>query len=172
MDAFRAEFACHRLSEDALRRLRWRKARKVGTPAKRGGIPGHQNCAALGSHRRRRETAGEIEEAHRVDLEVVVQHARLDLQERAPHAADRIVDEHAWLAERALDGVNRTGDLGRVGDVAQEALGFGHFTLQRCKPVIVTGKHRHSIAALREAPCQRGPGAWADAGYDANRLLL
>jgi hypothetical protein len=99
--------------------------------AKRRGVARDQDSAVAGLHHRGREAAREVKQAHGIDLEIAVQHLRVDLHERAAGAAHRIVDQHRRLAHLLAHRSDRRIELRLVGDVASKGLGVGDLVLER-----------------------------------------
>jgi len=123
--ALRSELARHGLGQDPLRRLGRRKASERGFAAQGRRIPGGDDVATPGADHGGREPPRQIQQPHRVDLEIAVEHRRVDLEEGAEGTADRVVHQVCGRSELPLDVLSRSLDLCRVGDVTGIASGTG-----------------------------------------------
>src|SRR5215831_12515500 len=65
-------------------------------------IAGHNDGPLTGGYHGRCDTTREVEQAHRVDLEVPIERRWVDLHERSPGAAHSIVDQDSGSAQFAL----------------------------------------------------------------------
>jgi hypothetical protein len=101
-------------------------------------------------------------------LEIPVEHLRLDLQERAPPSAYRVVDEHARGAVSFADFDNGVRDLALAGNIADHGVGIGKFLLQRADAFRRTGQRNDAKSFAREASDDRGAGAGTDPGNYGN----
>src|SRR5205823_3377538 len=104
------------------------------------------------------------------DLEVAVQHLRVDLHEAAERTADRVVHEDFRRAELLLDRRDRGIDLGLIRHVARKGVRVGNGLREIAEPLRVAREHGDGIAACRKAAHQRAAGGRADAGDDTNGL--
>src|SRR5581483_11998968 len=111
MNAFWAQIAGHRLGQDPLRRLGWRKASEAGLAAQCGRIAGGNDGALTGVDHRRGKAPRQVQQPHRVDLKVTVENFRIDLPESTECSANGVVDHDARTAEVALDGGRSGFDL-------------------------------------------------------------
>lgn len=73
------QVARQRFSQDTLRRLGWREAGKCCLAPLRRGVGGDDQRALAGLHHRRLGKPRQVEQRHRVDLEVALQRLRVDL---------------------------------------------------------------------------------------------
>ena len=76
------------------------------------------------------QTLGQIKKTHRVDLEVAVEQFRFDVEECAPAAADRIMDEALRVPHLGADTGDGRVHLCFIGDVADIGFGGGKFSLK------------------------------------------
>src|SRR5262245_42929669 len=90
---FRPDLASDRLRENPLRGLGRRKAGELRLPSQRRRVPGDDDGSFPRVDHRGCQAPGQMEERHRVDLEIPVQHAGLDLEERAEGASHGVVDQ-------------------------------------------------------------------------------
>jgi len=111
-------------------RLGGREASKTRPASQGGRVPGDDDRAPAGADHGGREAARQIEQAHRIDLEIAVKHRWIDFEEGAEGASDGVVHHHIWRAELALDAICRAIDLRRVRNVAGIALASGNFALE------------------------------------------
>ncbi|GLR95164.1 hypothetical protein GCM10007858_27980 [Bradyrhizobium liaoningense] len=93
------------------------KPAKLALPDRRG-VAGDQDRALAAIDHVGRQFACQVQQTHHVDLEIALQHLRVDLAKAPPTAADGVVDQHLGRAEAALDVGNHAAHLIFVGDVA------------------------------------------------------
>ncbi len=117
----------------------------------------------------RRETPGEVEQAHDVDLEILREHLRIDVEKAAEGAADGVVDQHGRCSEPGPDAGQGGIELDFIRDVARIRMGASDLRLQRSQSLAVAREHGHAIATRGEAPGDRRAGARAHPGNDCNR---
>ena len=171
MHTLRSESAGHRLGEDPLGRLRWRKACEVRLPTVSRRVARTQNHAAPGFDHRRSDQPAQMEQRHRVHLEVTLQHIGVDRQEVAERAADCVVDDDGRIAHLVPDPIHRGGELSFVGDVTRERDGALQFARERLEPLRIAREQRDAVA-LGEAPRQRRSSARTDTGDQAHFLRV
>jgi hypothetical protein len=99
MDPLWSEFMCNRLGEDPLGGFGWRKTGKTGLAAQRRRVAGGDDHAVTRFDHRRRRPANEMQQGHDVDLEVPLEDGRVDLQEVAEDAANRVMDDDLRVTE-------------------------------------------------------------------------
>ena len=161
-----------RACEDSLRRLSRRKARELRLPAKRRRVPRDNNGSLPRFDHRWRQSPGQIQKRHRVDLEVLIQHRGVHLEERAEGAAHGVVDEDRWRAELGTHSFDRGVELRLVGHVAGIATRVFDLALERGQSLPVPGEHRHRVATAGESASHRGSGARAYAGDQRDGTVL
>ena len=168
--ALRPDLAGDRFREDPLRGLGRRKAREGGLAAHRRGVAGGDDGALARVDHGRSEASREMQQRHRVHLEVSVQDLGIDVQEVSERAAHGVVDEDPGHAEIGADGPERPVELRLVGDVARVAARTLDLPLERGEPLAGPREHRDRIAAAREATRDGGPRAGSHPGDDGDRV--
>src|SRR4029077_15921927 len=118
VDTLRTQIARDRLGENPLRRLGRRETGETWLTPQCRGIAGGNYRAFAGADHRRSKPPREVQQPHRVDLKIAVENLRIDLQERAERATDRVVDDDARITKIALDGRRRGLDLRGIRHVA------------------------------------------------------
>ena len=151
----RPEVARHRLGQDALRRLGGREAGEVRLSTQRRRVAGRDDGAGTRLDHRRREPAGEMQQPHDVDAEVLLEHRRVEVEKVRERAADGIVDQHRRRPELAPHGLDRRVHLRGVADVADDAARSGDLPLERRQPLAIARQHRDAIPARGEPARQR-----------------
>src|SRR4029077_6902898 len=116
--AFRSDLASHRLGEDPLRRLGRCKAGELRLPSQRRRVPCDDDGSFPRVDHRGRQSPGQMEKRHRVDLEIPIQHLGLDLEERAEGAAHGIVYQELRRAKLRAHSLDRGIELRFVAHVA------------------------------------------------------
>ncbi len=163
VDAPRPQIARHRLGENPLRRLGRREPRKAGLATQCRRVAGCDDCTLAGVDHRRGEPPRQIQQAHRVDLEVAIEDVRIDLAERAERAADGIVDHDSGAAEIVLHGRGHRLDLRGVGDIASIGFCARQLLLEGGKARFIPGEERDAVAARGEPSGERRAGAGPNA---------
>src|SRR5665213_2729511 len=166
VDALWPQVARERFRKDALRGFRRRKAGEGGAPTLRRGVPGHDQRAFPGCDHCGRRQPRQVEQRHRVALEVALENSGLDLRERAERATHGVVDDDFGLAEPRNRSLQRNG----IGNVARHGDRIRYLLLQGGEPIRISGQHGHAIAAFSEAARDSGARARADTSDNGERL--
>jgi hypothetical protein len=169
---FWSKLAGDRFRENPLRRLGRRKTRKVGFAAECRGVAGGNNGAFSCRDHSRRQPSGQIEQRHRIDLKVSVQHLGIDFQKVPERTTHRIMDQHFRCTE--LGAYRRKGgvELRFIGDIAWIGTRARDLSLQHDEPLLITSEHRNRIAAARKAAHDRRARSWTYPGHHRNRARL
>jgi hypothetical protein len=123
-----------------------RKAGELRPAAERRRIPAGDDRSSSSCDHCRGETAGEVKQPHRIDLEIAVQDLGVDFEEITKSATNGIVDQHRRRAKDGLHCGNYGVDLRFVGHVADIAVSIGDFPFERGEALAMAGKRRQSAA--------------------------
>src|SRR6476659_2586707 len=129
VNALRAKFPRHGFGQNALRSLGRSKAGERWSTPEGGRMSGHDDGAAPRAYHRWRETPRQVEQPHRVDLKIAVEHCWVDFQECAEGNADCVVHQDARHAEVAFDFVGSRLDLSRIRYIAYEGFAIRELAL-------------------------------------------
>src|SRR6185295_7706914 len=152
------------------RRFRRCEAREVRATSLGGCIAGHNDRPLTSGHHGRCEAPGEVEQAHRVDLEVPIERRRIDLHERSPGAADGIVDQHRRRSHLALHQIQGSIDLRLIRHITDKSLCRRHLSGEIGQPLGRACQHGDTTASRSEAPDERCPRSRTHSTDDANRF--
>jgi hypothetical protein len=136
--AFWTQLARQRLGKDPLCRLGRRKGGAVRLTPPRRRIAGGNDRAFAGADHRRGKSPRQIQQTHRVDLEVAVQNCRIDLEECTDCSANSVVDDDVRTTEIILDGGRRRFDLRGIRNVALITLCVPQFLLECGKTALAS----------------------------------
>ena len=92
-----------------------------------------------------------MQQGHDVDLEVALQHGRVDLLKIAEGAADRVVDDDLRRAELAGDAAQHRAHLMRVGHVSGEGVRAGDVARELAQALLGARDRRPRMALARTA---------------------
>jgi predicted SnoaL-like aldol condensation-catalyzing enzyme len=126
------------------------------------------NGALAGADHRWGKSPGEVQQAHRIDLEVAVENLRIDLAECAECTADGVVDDDVGIAEIALYRRRYGFDLRRIRHIAAISLRACQLFFQSGETLLVPGEKGDAITAFGESSGERRTRAGSNAGYQAN----
>src|SRR2546422_9674265 len=125
-------------------RFRETPLRRLGRCKTRGVAGGNHGTCSCRNHRRR-QPAGQIEQRHRINLKVAVQHLRIGFQkvpERTPH---RIMNQHFWCTELGTYHLKSGVELRFIGNIAWIGARKCELSLQRDEPLVSTSEHGNCV---------------------------